>query len=282
MLGEPLPHDTGMLIRHADFPSHHIVPRHVDVWLPPGYEQAPSRRYPVLYMHDGQNLFVPELSYTKIDWGVDEAIVKFMQEDGFGGAIVVGIWNTANRRREYMPDKPLAAVMTRSMVARFRRAMGGAPQSDAYLRLIVEDIKPFVDATYHTQPERSHTLVIGSSMGGLISLYALTEYPDVFGGAGCLSTAWPLCGHEGAAAMVRALPLPGLHRLYFDYGTATLDAGYEPFQRRVDDLLAASGWTNGQDWMTMKFEGADHSEAAWRARLPIPLRFLLHDHLSPS
>lgn len=273
-----LPLDTGhgTLHRHAGFPSRHVALRHVDVWLPPGYDEATARRYPVLYLHDGQNLFLPELSNTKIDWGVDEAIVDLMREDGFDGAIVVGVWCTPDRLREYMPQKPPA----RSLLARFAHLPGKSPQSDAYLRFLVGEVKPFIDATYRSQPGPDHTFITGSSMGGLVSLYAVIEYPDVFGGAGCLSTHWPICGHEMAADMVRALPPPGSHRLYFDYGTATLDAQYEPYQRRVDELLAASGWTHGQDWLTMKFEGAEHNEAAWRARLHIPLRFLLREHLS--
>ncbi|NUQ39348.1 MAG: alpha/beta hydrolase [Caldilineales bacterium] len=259
------------LIRHADFPSRHILPRHVDVWLPPGYEDAPARRYPVIYMHDGQNLFLPELAFTGVDWGVDEAILALMQqEEGFAGAIVVGVWNTAHRVREYMPQQPAAGAV----LARFRQQTGAAPQSDAYLRFLVGEVKSFIDATYRTQPGPDHTFVMGSSMGGLISLYALIAYPDVFGGAGCLSTHWPIGGHALAAKMVGMLPPPGSHRLYFDYGTAGLDAEYAPFQSRVDDLLAAAGWTHGQEWLTLKFDGAEHNEAAWRTRLPIPIRFL--------
>lgn len=265
----------GTLHRHADFPSRHVAPRPVDVWLPPGYEEATAHRYPVLYLHDGQNLFLPELAYTGVDWGVDEAIVDLMQEDSFGGAIVVGVWNTADRVREYMPQKPTLPFT----LARFRRAPGGSPRSDAYLRFLVGEVKPFIDAAYRTLPDPDHTFVMGSSMGGLISLYALIEYPNVFGAAGCLSTHWPICGQKMAAALVQMLPSSGSHRLYFDYGTVTLDAQYEPYQRRVDDLLAAAGWTQGQDWLTMKFEGAEHNEAAWRERLPIPLRFLLRNHL---
>lgn len=262
------------LIHHADFPSQHITPRHVDVWLPPGYEDALARRYPVIYMHDGQNLFLPELAFTGIDWGVDEAIVALMQEGDFAGAIVVGVWNTADRQREYMPQKALATAAAATR-ARFEREHGGPPLSDAYLRFLVTELKPFIDAAYRTETGPAHTLIIGSSMGGLISLYALSEYPHLFGAAGCLSTHWPIGGHTLAAEMVGMLSPPGSHRLYFDYGTAGLDAEYAPFQSRVDDLLAAAGWTPGQDWLSLTFEGAEHNEAAWRARLHQPLRFLL-------
>jgi predicted alpha/beta superfamily hydrolase len=112
-------------------------------------------------------------------------------------------------------------------------------------------------------------------MGGLISLFALLEYPDVFGGAGCLSTHWPAGGDGLVDFLGQALPKAGQHRLYFDFGTETLDAGYEPYQRRMDDWVHAAGYRSCQDWVTHKFAGAEHSERAWRARVGIPLRFLL-------
>ncbi|HYF63383.1 MAG TPA: alpha/beta hydrolase-fold protein, partial [Herpetosiphonaceae bacterium] len=120
-----------------------------------------------------------------------------------------------------------------------------------------------------------HTFVMGSSMGGLISLYALCQHPQVFGAAACVSTHWPIGGAPLVAAMAAALPPPGDHRLYFDYGTATLDAGYEPFQRQMDGLLAAAGYRQGRDCLTHKFPGAEHSERAWSERAAIPLAFLL-------
>jgi enterochelin esterase-like enzyme len=112
-------------------------------------------------------------------------------------------------------------------------------------------------------------------MGGLISLYALEQYPHVFGRAGCLSTHWPAGGAPLVDDLAAHLPAPGRHKLYFDYGTATLDALYEPFQQRMDEHLAAAGYTRDHDWMTLKFDGAKHNEAAWRARVDLPVRFLL-------
>jgi predicted alpha/beta superfamily hydrolase len=112
-------------------------------------------------------------------------------------------------------------------------------------------------------------------MGALISLYALTEYPDVFGGAGCVSIHWPLGDGLMVDYLARKLPPAGSHRLYFDYGTATLDAGYEPYQRRVDALLGAARWRQGTDFLTVRAEGAPHNERAWRARVAVPLAFLL-------
>jgi len=252
-----------------------VGPRHVDVWLPPGYADRPGQRYPVLYMHDGQNLFDGSRSYSGVDWGVAGAMVRVARERDFPGAIVVGMWNRPRRWAEYMPARPLYAPGAAELRAHLEQEMGGPVESDAYLRFVVDELKPLIDATYRTLPGREHTVVMGSSMGGLISLYALTEHPDVFGGAGCLSTHWPAGGDPLVDALGAALPPPGDHRIYFDFGTAGLDAGYEPFQRRMDDHMRAAGYREGEDWQTLRFPGADHNEAAWRARLHLPLAFLL-------
>jgi predicted alpha/beta superfamily hydrolase len=171
-----------------------------------------------------------------------------------------------------MPRKALAAP---GAIERFGQEAGGEPLSDRYLEFLVGELKPFVDEHYRTLPGRQHTFVMGSSMGGLISLYALCEYPGVFGGAGCLSTHWPAAGGATIDYLQRALPAPGAHRLYFDYGTETLDAEYEPYQQRADAILRAAGYCPGVDWLTRRVEGAEHSERSWRERVHIPLLFLL-------
>jgi len=226
-------------------------------------------------MHDGQNLFDPALSFIGVDWGMDEALVRLIRETGRPGAIIVGIWNSPLRLQEYMPQKPLNASGGQRILNRFVEQTGGAPLSDGYLQFLVEELKPFIDARYPTLSDSAHTLVMGSSMGGLISLYALIEYPNVFGGAGCLSTHWPIGEEVLVDALGAALPSAGRHRLYFDFGTETLDADYEPWQRRMDEWLRTASYREGRDWSTRKFEGAEHSERAWRERVPIPLAFLL-------
>lgn len=272
---------TGHLFRYADFPSRFVAPRHVDVWLPPGYGATDVAAYPVLYMHDGQNLFDPASAYAGVDWGIDEALVRLHAVRGLHAEglqqvpIVVGIWNNpANQRwREYMPQKPYAALPAVQQAWVLAQA-GGPPYSDAYLQFLVEEIKPFIDAHYRTRPEQPATCIMGSSMGGLISLYALCEYPTVFGGAACVSTHWPAGGPALVTAMAKGLPPAGQHRVYFDYGTATLDEHYEPLQNQMDALLPAAGYTLGRDWRTEKFVGAEHSERSWRERVHIPLGFL--------
>jgi predicted alpha/beta superfamily hydrolase len=271
----PLSDGSGVVTRHPALASRHVATRNVDVWCPPGYEADSTRRYPVIYMHDGQNVFDPALSFTGIDWGVDEAIAGLMRDEQLPGAIVVGIWNTEERWREYMPARPLSWPAGEQLRARLAAEGKGAPLSDAYLKFIVEELKPLIDGSYRTLPGQAHTFLMGSSMGGLISLYGLVEHPQVFGGAACLSTHWP-AGEDLLVAFLGAvLPPAGHHRLYFDYGSEGIDAEYEPYQRRVDALCLAAGYTQGRDWRTEKFPGAEHNERAWRARVRLPLAFLL-------
>jgi enterochelin esterase-like enzyme len=146
----------------------------------------------------------------------------------------------------------------------------------------VEELKPFIDQSFPTLKDRQNTFVAGSSMGGLISWYALCEYPTVFGGAACISTHWPgVFFTENNPIpgvfikyLSKRLPSPKTHRIYFDYGTATLDSMYKPFQQEVDKVMHKKKY--GQhSWVSKEFIGADHSENSWQKRLHIPILFLL-------
>jgi len=272
----------GTLDRHVAVASSFVEPRNVGVWLPPEYDPSPGRRYATIYAHDGQNLFEPPNAFGGVDWGLDATLSCLIRQGQVRQTIVVGIWNTAERWREYMPQKPLEGPTRSADRDRFAEQNGGQPLSDGYLRFIVEELKPWIDANYPTLPGRESTYLIGSSMGGLISLYALCEYPHRFGAAACLSTHWP----AGEGLMIdylrHALPAPGVHRIYFDYGTETLDAGYEVWQRQADQIMRTAGYRTGVDWITSKFVGAEHSERAWRDRLHLPLRFLLQPSMTPE
>jgi predicted alpha/beta superfamily hydrolase len=265
---------VGTLQRFDDFASAFVMPRPVDVWCPPGYSET-DEHYPVLYMHDGQNLFAPISSLSGEDWDMDQAIGRLMESNTIHGAIVVGIWNTESRWREYMPQKPYQALSMQRHHEAFVARAGGDPVSDLYLRFLVEEVKPFVDANFRTRADRSNTFVMGSSMGGLISLYAISAYPHIFHGAGCLSTNWPAGEHELVHEMARSLPEAASHKLYFDYGTEGLDALYEPYQTQMDKFLHEAGYVENENWMTRKFAGAAHNESAWQARVEIPLSFFL-------
>jgi predicted alpha/beta superfamily hydrolase len=265
---------TGTLLRYESMPSRHVAPRNLDVWLPPGYEADGGRRYPVLYMHDGQNLFDPATSYGGVDWGVDETMTRLIEAGEIRPAIIVGIWNTPRRRQEYMPQRAVRGRVDFNVPGSDDSAAEDI-SSDQYLEFMVEELKPFIDAGYRTLPGRSDTLVMGSSMGGLISQYAMSRYPDVYGGAGCISTHWPAGDGIALEDFAAHLPDPDTHRYYFDYGTTTLDSGYEPYQRRADAILRQAGYVEGDNWITLRFEGAEHSEKSWRLRVHRPLVFLI-------
>lgn len=284
----PLPQvASGRIERLADFPSTHVPARHVDVWLPDGYPDGGP--YDVLYMHDGQMLFDANTTWNRQEWRVDETATALQRSGAVRPFIVVGVWNGGERRHvEYFPQRPfesLDAARQASLLA-LERSPGvplfaGPVDSNAYLRFLVEELKPAIDARFRVHRTRAHTFVMGSSMGGLASIAALVEHPRVFGGAACVSTHWPgtfslddnpIPGAFEAWLQAR-LPPAGKHRLYFDFGTATLDALYPPLQQRIDAVVAAKGYT-GTDWLTQAFPGAEHSERAWAQRLDVPLRFL--------
>jgi len=266
---------TGSVVRYASMPSAHVTARNVDVWLPPGYGKDPSQRYPVLYMHDGQNLFDPATSYGNVDWSVDEAMTRLIAAGEVREAIVVGIWNTDKRREEFMPQRAVPQGNVRYNVPGAGDVKSSDIISDRYLAFLVTELKPFIDSSYRTLPDRANTYVMGSSMGGLVSQYAMSKYPDVFGAAGCVSTHWPAGDGIALDDFARHLPDPATHRYWFDFGTMTLDAGYEPYQKRADEILRKAGYAEGLNWITKKFEGAEHSEKAWRVRVDQPLVFLI-------
>ncbi len=280
---------SGTVIRHENFASKHIPARHVDVWLPANY--SAKKKYNVLYMHDGQMLYDSTITWNKQEWGVDEVVGKLLDEGKINDCLVVGVWNGGDKRRttEYYPQKAFYNMSQhhQDSILQVARGLGkfstaNGPESDLYLKFLVEELKPFIDAQYPTLPQKENTFIMGSSYGGLISMYAICQYPEVFGAAACLSTHWT--GTYNAdnnpipasflAYLDQNVPAGKGNRLYFDYGTATLDALYEPFQLQADSIMQAKGF-NESNWVTRKFEGEDHSEKAWNKRLDIPLTFLL-------
>lgn len=272
---------AGRLERWPNLASKHVPARHVDVWLPPGY--SPKRPHAVLYMHDGQMLFDPATTWNRQAWQVDAVAAPLLAAGRLREFIVVGVWNIPQRRRaEFFPRRALELIEPPARRQAFlQQGLGGQVLSDAYVRFLVEELKPAIDARYATRPGREDTFLMGSSMGGLISLDALLQHPEVFGGAAALSTHWIGTYERNPtipAAMLewlrQALPAPGRHRLYMDRGTATLDAQYDQAQPQVDALLRARGFAEPA-FRTRVFEGADHTENAWRQRLHEPLAFLL-------
>jgi predicted alpha/beta superfamily hydrolase len=277
---------SGRIERLPALESRHVPARHVDVWLPDGYPDAAP--YAVLYMHDGQMLFDAQTTWNRQEWRVDEVAGGLIAAGKVRPFIVVGVWNGgAARAAEYLPQRVFEGLQP-ALQERLRASTRGeqaflstAVYSDRYLKFLIEELKPEIDRRYAVDPTPHATALMGSSMGGLISLYALSEYPAVFGAAACLSTHWPgsfLLDDSGLPEALLAyveqhLPAPGGHRLYFDHGTATLDAYYGPWQARIDAIVAGKGYGSA-DWLSKAFDGAEHTEQAWASRLHEPLAFL--------
>ncbi len=279
---------TGTIQRIENFKSNYVDSRNVDVWLPDGYSN--TQKYAVLYMHDGNMLYDAEMTWNKQSWEVDEVAGKLIQEGNTKPFIVVGIWNNNQKRHpEYFPQKPygsLSPIQKDTITAQLQKAGRTKevfqPISDLYLKFIVTELKPYIDEHFSTLKDKSNTVIAGSSMGGLISMYAICEYPEVFGGAACISSHWPGTFSTQNNPIPDAfinymndhLPNPKTHTIYFDYGNKTLDALYPNLQQKVDVVMTQKGFAT-TNWTTQFFEGKDHSEKSWAERLHIPLQFLL-------
>ena len=277
---------SGTIHRIDSFPSKNIVPRPVDIWLPDGYSD--KKKYAVLYMHDGQMLFDSLTTWNKQEWKVDEWAGKLQKEGTTQDFIVVAPHNIAEiRHSDYFPKKPFESLSKKQQDSIFAEAKKynlsfTNLNSDDYLKFLVEELKPFVDNNYSVFTKKDHTFISGSSMGGLISMYAISEYPGIFGGAACISTHWvgamPMPNNPYPNAIFEYMkinfPAANDQKVYFDYGNKTLDSNYPPFAPKVDEILASKGY-NETNSKNLFFEGADHSENSWNTRLDQPLVFLL-------
>ena len=282
---EALGHEA-RLIEYERVPAAGLPDQRLTIWLPPGYD-AEDRRYPALYMHDGHNLFdVAKSNFNKI-WAADRAMLEAVTNETIEPHIIIGIWAPgADRYRQYLPRSAYDTA-TGSLRAQMDQAAGGEVVSDRYLEWIAGPLKTWIDSRFRTRTGRDDTAIVGSSMGGLMSCYAFLERPEVFGRAGCVSSHWPAVDPrvvEGESAAVKAmwdawfaarLGAPDGRRVWLDHGTATLDAYYAPYQQVVDARFAAAGWQKGRDWESKVYQGAEHEENAWAARLPEIFGWLL-------
>jgi enterochelin esterase-like enzyme len=285
----PVHVSAGSIVDLGVVRSKYADPRRVVVWLPSGY-RAHGRKYAVLYMHDGQNLFDKATAGYGMEWEIDEHLDALIQARRVKPTIVVGIWNTPKRLQEYVPSKAFTGLPPEYQ-QKVRALYGGDPLPDGYLKFIVRELKPMIDRRFNVRTGRADTVIMGSSMGSLISLYAIDEYPRVFGGAGMMSTHWPLfMKPDGQSVseeeyevvssaferyLAAALPDPRTHKLYFDHGSETLDAIYAKYQDRVDAVVARRGYKQGVNWLTRSFPGQKHNEISWASRVEVPLTFLL-------
>lgn len=285
----PVHVSAGTIVDLGVLKSRYADPRRVVVWLPPSYSPH-GPKHAVLYMHDGQNLFDKATAGYGMEWEIDEHLSKLIAEKKVRPTVVVGIWNTPKRLQEYVPSKAFNGLPPEYR-EKVRALYGGDPLSDGYLKFIVRELRPMIDKRFNVKTGRADTAIMGSSMGSLISLYAIDEYPQVFGAAGMMSTHWPLFMKPDGQSVPQdefevvssaferylkaALPDPRSHRLYFDHGTETLDAIYKQYQDRVDNVVAKRGYRQGVNWLTRNYPGQKHNEISWASRVDVPLQFLL-------
>jgi predicted alpha/beta superfamily hydrolase len=247
---------------HENFGSSHIdSPRNVLVYLPPGYAEDTERRYPVMYMQDGQNLVRPEDAFGGVVWAVDETAQAVITEGSVEPLIIVGIYNTPARVNEYT-----------HVPAERGKLKGQGGKADFYGRMIIEELKPFIDKEYRTKPEREFTGLGGSSLGGLVSMYLGLKRPDVFSRLAVMSpSAW--WGNNqiirDAARIGERLPL----RIWLDIGKRE-GSRIKHQVRALKEILLADGWTEGADFAYAEIPDARHEESAWAARFGDVLKFL--------
>jgi predicted alpha/beta superfamily hydrolase len=250
---------TGDIRTHEAFHSKHLEWDHtLIVFLPPGYDADPNRRYPVLYLHDGQNIFDQATSVGQ-EWRVDETAHGLITAGAIEPLIIVGIYNTGvHRIDEYTPT------------ADAEKKQGG--KADQYGRMLLEEIKPFIDREYRTRPDAGSTGLGGSSLGGLLTLHLGIRHPQAFSRLAALSASvwW-----DKKVILREVNELPGKLpiRIWLDAGT---QEGAEVIadSRALRDALVAKGWVLGQDLFYMEAEGAQHNEASWGSRVDSVLKFL--------
>jgi predicted alpha/beta superfamily hydrolase len=235
---------TGQIKYHLSFQGKNILPRDIMVWLPPGYDSLPNKKYPVLYMQDGQNVFDPSTSSFGVDWQIDETADSLINSKSIEDIIIVGIYNTIKRRVEY----------SRSDTGYF------------YMKFVVDELKPFIDSNYRTLTDRENTAVCGSSLGGLISFMLLWEYSDVFSKAACFSPAFNIDNKYDLDFVSPVINYSGPKKdikIYIYNGGIGLE---EKIQVGIDKMLTAlkdKGYELNKDIIWEKENSAEHNESAW-------------------
>lgn len=233
-----------------------IQDRDLVVWLPPGYEPDKTRRYPVVYMHDGQNIFDPVTSAFGVDWSIDETADELIKKKLIEPVIVVGIYNTSDRMKEYTPGD----------------------KGTAYMDFVVKTVKPFIDSTYRTKPDRKNTIVGGSSAGGIISFMLVWEHPEIFSKAICMSPAFKSLSPGGWDYTRVVQTSNGKKKdvfFYIDNGAIGLDSQLQPGIDAMLTTLKSKGYKEREDFVFLRDATAKHFEADWAKRFPRALKMVL-------
>ncbi len=251
---------TGDFRRHPRFRSRFLPSEHtLIVYRPPGYRDDPVQRYPVLYLQDGQNVFDRATSSTGQEWSVDETAQRLIESGAIEPLIIVGIYHAGHGRiDEYTPTRDP------------KKNMGG--KGDGYARMLVQEVKPFIDRRYRTLRSAPNTGLGGSSLGGLLTLHLGLRFPTVFNRLAVLSpSVW--WNDRAIVKDVEALSSKPPLRIWLDSGTGE---GEEVARdaRMLRDALVRKGWVEGQDLAYLEAEGGGHNEQSWAARVEGVLRFL--------
>lgn len=249
---------TGSVRYHRQVTGEGIRPRDVIVWLPENYEVDENRRFPVLYMQDGQNIIDPKTSSFGTDWQIDETCTRLIRKGEIEPLIVVGVYNTPDRSREYLPGE----------------------KGTAYMNFLVQTLKPLIDQTYRTDPTRESTYVGGSSAGGMLAFMITWEHPTVFSRAICMSPAFRLDRTDGTNVVDYVSRVEANDRpkqpvfLYIDNGGVGLETRLQPGIDAMLEALREKQFEpkSGVHWLRAPED--HHNESAWARRFPKAIRVL--------
>lgn len=232
---------AGTVRYHRNFQGDGIKPRDIIVWLPQGYDSDLDKTYPVLYMHDGQNIIDPATSAFQFDWQIDEAADSLIRKELIEPIIIVGIYNTLDRDDEYSDDK----------------------LGFSYMKFIVDSLKPFIDRNYRTLPERENTANGGASLGGLISFILIWEYSEVFSKAVCFSPAFKIDNYDFIDNVKSYKGKLKQFQLYINNGDNELDSRLQPGIDEMLEVLKQQGYIEGSNYYFHKGKNSLHNEKDW-------------------
>ncbi|MFA6401871.1 MAG: alpha/beta hydrolase-fold protein [Salinivirgaceae bacterium] len=244
---------TGTVTYHHQMVGFDLEPRDVIVWLPPGYENSGNKKYPVLYMQDGQNIFDPATSAFGVDWQIDETCDSLIHHQLIEPLIIVGIYSTPQRMHEYIPNDT----------------------AQRYMKLVIQTIKPIIDSTYRTLTNREHTFVGGSSAGGIISFMLCWEYPEVFSKAICMSPAFKIERIDYVKTVETYNAKKKDLYFYIDNGGRDLETYLQPGIDEMLNALNTKGFKKDTEYYWQSFPEATHNEAAWAKRFPTAIQWIM-------
>ncbi|NOT37231.1 MAG: hypothetical protein HOP11_07615 [Saprospiraceae bacterium] len=272
----PVELDSGQVIyRISNFQSAYVAPRSIEIYLPPDYDSV--KKYRVLYLQDGQNLFDNTVAFENYAMGL-HTILKSLEIDDI---IIVGIWNTTLRFREYLPSNFYVALTSNNKKF-IKKEYGGSALGSLYSQFLIQELIPFIENKFSIDSSRNSRGIGGISMGGLISFYLGLTNPDLFGMVVCLSTHWPLSVIKNKDSIYKDYfnfiekNIEGLKesKLYFDYGTENLDSWYENPNELLEVLLKERGMYEEDKVVIRKFSGHSHNMRDWQQRIGPAIQFV--------